>query len=312
MQLSMKQSLAVANMAKALYDFLPGSGHPSWKGHVNFGTVAKEAGVGDFWGGGSKLPAITKLLELTLENRAGCFERLVLTIVKRGIADRLKGKKPITRLEMMALNQMIREVGFKFPELWDEEFLNSLPEEKSTVVSPEPGRAVSKSPTTKDLEVLKNQFDAITVMPNRQAAGYEFEKLLNRMFTVFGLGPRSAFRVVGEQIDGSILLDNEVYLIEAKWVTHQVAANELFHFRGKIEGKSSFTRGIFISIHGFTPDGMTALSQGKQPVFFLKDGFDIRSVLEGTLRLDDMLREKSRRLAETGQLLYRPQLNLNQ
>ena len=49
MSLSLKESRAIAEMAELLYDFLPGSGSPKWKGHVSFKTIAEKVGVGDFW-----------------------------------------------------------------------------------------------------------------------------------------------------------------------------------------------------------------------------------------------------------------------
>ena len=54
MPLSLKESRAVADIAELLYDFLPGSGNPNWKGHVSFKTVTEQVGVGDFWQPGSK------------------------------------------------------------------------------------------------------------------------------------------------------------------------------------------------------------------------------------------------------------------
>jgi hypothetical protein len=69
MTLSLKESQAVAEMAELLYDFLPGSGSPSWEGHVSFKTVAARVGVVDFWQPRSKTPMITALLARTLEFR---------------------------------------------------------------------------------------------------------------------------------------------------------------------------------------------------------------------------------------------------
>ena len=39
--------------------------------------------------------------------------------------------------------------------------------------------------------------------------GYAFEAFLNRLFDEFGLSPRKALKIVGEQIDGSLELDGE-------------------------------------------------------------------------------------------------------
>jgi hypothetical protein len=47
--------------------------------------------------------------------------------------------------------------------------------------------------------------------------GFEFEKFLKSLFDAYGLSARASFRLVGEQIDGSFVMHNETYLLEAKW-----------------------------------------------------------------------------------------------
>ena len=143
------------------------------------------------------------------------------------------------------------------------------------------------------------------MMGDRQQAGLALEKVLNETFNLFGLEPRSAFRVVGEQIDGSVLLDYETYLLEAKWTQHRTREDEMLVLRGKIEGKSAFTRGMFLSINGFSDDAIEAITKGKVPTFFLIDGFDLKTVLEGTIALPELLRYKIRRLAEEGSVFVR-------
>ena len=80
-----------------------------------------------------------------------------------------------------------------------------------------------------------------------QERGYAFENFLQELFTAFQLNPRSPFRILGEQIDGSLELDKEIYLIEAKWQNAPVDQKELYAFAGKISGKAIWSRGIFIS-----------------------------------------------------------------
>ena len=63
--LSLAEAQAVENIADLLYDFLPGSGNSK----TAFPLAAAHAGVGEFWTGGSKRPAIVELLKLTLERR---------------------------------------------------------------------------------------------------------------------------------------------------------------------------------------------------------------------------------------------------
>ena len=311
MPTSLKESRALTEAAKVLYRFLPGSGSATWKGHINFATVAAAAGVGDFWPGGSKQRAIAHLLEMTLERRRGKFEPLILQIVREGMRYCEKSGNPILKSEIVALNGLIAEVGFKFPELWDPNFLNTLksgdaPTEATTFMD-EAKEAAKRAAEErrKELELLKIEFFELAKAPNRQDAGLQFEPFLNRLFSQFGLEPRLSYRVTGEQIDGSIRLDSEIYLVEAKWIAGSIGEKELAFFRSKIEGKSSATRGIFIAANGFTKEGLAALVRGKQPNFFLLDGYDLLLALDGKILFDAMLREKLRRLAEEGVLMHR-------
>lgn len=152
------------------------------------------------------------------------------------------------------------------------------------------------------LAELRTQFYHLAGMEDRQAAGLVLEVLLRDLFQLFALDPHASFRVTGEQIDGSFMLADQVYLLEAKWTGERVAERDLLVFRGVVEGKSAITRGIFISISGFTPEALEAISRGKQPNFFLVDGYDLVAVLEGQMALDELLRKKLRALAERGRV----------
>lgn len=311
MSATLREAKAASDLARLFYDFLPGSGGRSWKGHVTFETVATQAGVGDFWPGGSKEPALARLLEQTLKSKRDRFEPLVLSIVSEGIKYRRSKGNEVVESEIHAINRIIKEIGFKFPDLWDPAFLASLgrdpfpsPVEKSTAQSfaPTPLGIIQS-----ELPSLRSEFYQLATLPDRQAAGFSFERLLNRLFELFGLKPRTSYRIQGEQIDGSFELDSETYLLEAKWVSTPVNEGALLAFRGKIEGKSVFTRGLFLSANGFTPDALAAITRGKQPTFILADGYDLSQVFEQTIRLDDLLRKKVRNLAECGEMLTRSQ-----
>ena len=117
MAISLKESRVVAEMAELLYDFLPGSGLPIWKGHVSFKTVSEKVGVGDFWQPGSKTPMITSLLERTLEFRRGRFEPLILEIVRAGLSYRQKQGNPVKPEEIDKLNENIKMNQMETEEL---------------------------------------------------------------------------------------------------------------------------------------------------------------------------------------------------
>ena len=128
--------------------------------------------------------------------------------------------------------------------------------------------------------------------------GYAFEKFLRRCFDVSGLKAREAFRNVGEQIDGSFLLGEETYLLEAKWQASPTGAGDLHVFHGKLEQKAAWARGLFVSYHGFTAEGLIAFGPGKRLICM--DGCDLNDALDRRIPIRAVLERKVRRAAETG------------
>lgn len=306
MGIPLAQTQAVSEVASHLYDYLPGS--TRWAGTYTFAHAASDCGVPGYWPGGSKLPALTALLEQTLEHSPGSFCPLIETIVRNGIKYRTKKGNALTRADIETLNKLLRRVGFKIPSLWDPGFLSSLPQPRNAKVA-EPHSDTLQDDAGKEesrrfsaaLAGLLKTFLTLHGQLDRNSAGLALEPLLNEVFALHGLDPNEQFRVVGEQIDGSFLLDSELYLLEAKWTESKIGQDPLNAFRGKVEGKSSFTRGLFISINGFSPPGIQAIRTGKQLMFIMMDGADLYRVLEGAVRLDELLRRKVRHLAERGE-----------
>ena len=310
MSLPLKESAAVRELAKLLYDFLPGSGSSQWRGHVTFGSVATDVGVGEYWQPGSKEPMIAQLLERTLEQRRGRFEKLMVEIVRAGLTYRRKNGNPVRPEEVDRINGQILLIGFKFPDLWDADFQAALradsgkraEERVEEARASERLRDSARSQRTTQLEELKREFLALHDLADRQKAGRQLERILNRLFALHDLEAREPFRLLGEQIDGSFELDHEVYLLEAKWHQDPSPAADLYVFREKIEGKSKFTRGVFLSVNGITQEATSAITQGKQPTFFVMDGYDLLMTLEDNAPLSAFLRRRHRLLAEQGRI----------
>lgn len=102
-------------------------------------------------------------------------------------------------------------------------------------------------------------FYALFREKNKQQAGLNFETFLYDLFDYFELQHKGSFAVPREQIDGSFVLDHDTYLIKAKWQESRTQEKDLLVFRGKIEGKSSITRGVFIALNGYTEKAVQAL-----------------------------------------------------
>jgi hypothetical protein len=155
---------------------------------------------------------------------------------------------------------------------------------------------------SKILAQLKEELFRLSLETDRSKAGLALEQLLNRLFALFELRPRQPFRVVGEQIDGSFELEGQVYLLESKWENNALPEADLLVFRGKIEGKSTFTRGVFIALNDITAPARDAITRGKPPSFFVMNGHDLLMVLSEAISLTDFLRKRVRLLAEEGRM----------
>lgn len=136
-----------------------------------------------------------------------------------------------------------------------------------------------------------------------QSRGYAFKSFLKTLFSKFGLDAREPFRLRGEQIDGSFLLGNETYLLEAKWQNAPSGVEHLHTFHGKVEQKAAWARGLFISYSGFSEDGLYSFGRGKRVICM--DGLDLSEAFARELPLNQVLERKVRRAAESGSAFIR-------
>ncbi|MFC3198253.1 restriction endonuclease [Parapedobacter deserti] len=154
------------------------------------------------------------------------------------------------------------------------------------------------------LNELKNQFLELATSLNHQQRGFKLEKLLNDLFHLFDLQPKAPFKLTGEQIDGSFTFDNHDYLLEAKWQTSQVNAGDLYKFGGKISGKLKNTLGLFVSLDGYSSE-CTETGSPVVKSMILMDGQDLMMVLDGRIRLNEMIFIKRRHASDTGEIYFR-------
>ena len=195
MALTLKQSQALTELANILYPFLPGKAHPYADQNLSFPGVASELNLDHHWPGGSKGPAITRLLTRTLESDSTQFCPLVLAVVQHGMIYRMN-KEPVSRYEIDTLNTVVRRVDFKIPELHDPVFLDGLPRK---VNSKTPDGDTPDPAAISQLQKQLTELNAIKPVDR----GFGFEAFLSDLFSLFELTPRQSFRLTGEQIDGS-------------------------------------------------------------------------------------------------------------
>jgi hypothetical protein len=151
------------------------------------------------------------------------------------------------------------------------------------------------------LEDIKARYMALVVSSNVQGRGFELERVMYDLFELFDLDPKASFRNTGEQIDGAFSFDGTDYLFEAKWQQELVNAAALDSFASKVRRKLENTLGVFLSINGYSQDGIAAHSAGGA-VIILMDGADLMAVLEERIDFVSLLLRKKRHASQTGSI----------
>lgn len=142
------------------------------------------------------------------------------------------------------------------------------------------------------LEAIKARYMALVSSDNAQSRGFELERVMYELFELFDLDPKASFKNLGEQIDGAFSLDGTEYLFEAKWQKEPVNKADLAVFSDKVRTKLENTLGIFLSINGFSGDGVSAHQAGGASIL-LVDGGDLMAVLEERIDFVSLLLRKS-------------------
>ena len=152
------------------------------------------------------------------------------------------------------------------------------------------------------LEDVKKRYISLVMSADPHSRGVELEKVMYDIFEIFDLDPKAAFKLKAEQIDGAFSLDGTDYIFEAKWHQEAISRADMDAFAGKVGRKLENTLGLFLSINGFSKDGIDIHSAGRSQ-FILMTGGDLMAVLEGRIDYVSLLRRKKRFAAQTGRIL---------
>jgi hypothetical protein len=142
------------------------------------------------------------------------------------------------------------------------------------------------------LSQLKERYFSLLSKQDENERGYDLEKLLNETFALFELEPQSPFRRVGEQIDGGFVLNKEHFLLEAKWQKKHSNLNDLRDLDGAVNSSLDNTLGLFVSVSGFSAEGIAGYIEGHRPRIICMDGSDLMLVYEGRVDLPHLLLRK--------------------
>ncbi|MGW4370775.1 restriction endonuclease [Nocardia takedensis] len=163
-------------------------------------------------------------------------------------------------------------------------------------------QAASQRKFEETLVRMKKHFLDMHQTDNPHSRGKAFEGFLHELFGLFDLNPRAAYDLDREQIDGAFTYDSDDYILEARWRKEKVSREQADSFARKVERKVRNTLGLIVSVNGFTKDAVQEYSS--RTSFLTMDGPDLMYVLEGRIRLDELLARKKRHSNETGECYF--------
>lgn len=234
---------------------------------------------------GKHLGALTKL----------CFE--VVSIRTFSHLEQLDGGAQKAQKAKESVEQLRQLVEPHQDKVRDEEAAENRRKERAEKLQ-------RNSAVREKLRELNAKFIAIATGSSPQARGFDLERLMYDIFELFDLDPKASFKNTGEQIDGAFALEGTDYLFEAKWQEQPVGVQDLDAFAAKVRRKLDNTLGVFLSMNGFSQDGVAAHSAGR-PSVVLMDGADLMAVLEERIDFVSLLLRKKRHAAQTGNIFLR-------
>ena len=137
-----------------------------------------------------------------------------------------------------------------------------------------------------------------------RSRGRSFERVLNQFLLNEEMEPHTSIRPKGEEIDGSFILDDRYFLLEAKWHKDPIPASDLYAFKGKVDGKLVGTIGVFFSMSDYSTEAVDALLKGKELNIILFGLNDLLSIENKKITMRESLKIKLRSAATYGLPFY--------
>jgi hypothetical protein len=153
----------------------------------------------------------------------------------------------------------------------------------------------------KQISELKTQLFSLFALDDKpQARGKLLETVLNGLFRTYGVLVHEDFKrrdpdsnTVLEQIDGVIVLDGTIHLVEMKWLKDPVGIADFSPHLVRLFGRASAS-GIFISNSEFTEPVLKECANAlNQRTMFLCSLQEIVMLLQNEADLISLLRKKS-------------------
>ena len=150
--------IAVNNLSKLLYDFLPASGNQN----TSFPVAAEKVGLGQYWIHNSKQAAIADFLEKVITYKSNALIPFLDEVLVQSLQWRENRGNPLTREEVGSLNLATESLGYRSNFLTSSQLLDTLPKAVSGAATAKHKLVSESEPGPGALEALSTRFIQIT------------------------------------------------------------------------------------------------------------------------------------------------------
>ncbi len=156
-----------------------------------------------------------------------------------------------------------------------------------------------------DKDALRARLDALNTKVGTQEGGYEFESWFFDLLDFCEIQNRRPYKSGGRQIDGSLTVEGTTHLVELKFTSNQVGAEEIDSLRAKVEDKAENTMGVMLSVSGYSKVAIEQAS-GRRTTTLLLDASHLYMFLTGAMELHEIICRVRRHAAQTGEAFLPP------
>jgi hypothetical protein len=135
-----------------------------------------------------------------------------------------------------------------------------------------------------------------------QRRGQQFNALVADLLRLWGIDAEAG--VIGiegrDEVDVTFTLGDTPYLLEAKWHARPVPADAASKLADHIRQRLRGTRGVVLSMSGYTRNAAPAAERGQQPEVLLLDRSHFEAMLSGLMAPDQLLQAVVRQASRRG------------
>ena len=211
------------------------------------------------------------------------------------------GKQSIAEAQI-AINALKREYDIYCAEIRSDEEQIKAEKEQSKQIQRrirEDAKAITAAESK--FADLVSELNEIVQHTGEQEYGYKFEQWLYKLAKFSDLQARPSYRGAdGHQIDGSINIDGTTLLVEAKLTSSQTQRDQIVLFIDKINHRAENTRGLFVSISGFSESALKDASCDHTPLILMDYKHIFILLVTRRFTFPELVRRMLSNAAETG------------